>query len=369
VANIADSWKAIIERMRAFAEGHEMIPGDVDGNKNFTHGPHAYMDKGKSGAYPLMHVKPVSATFDPFGKRILFSMEIVFAEKPHEQETASEFMGDALSDTTRLAADLIATIHNSTYELFDRSIKIDSATAEAFFDADAHVLTGCLLSLTLSVPSSYSFCDVPADFNLNTGDSGGGGNYSVKYWKIFEVSGEDNVVATEPADTVTFVGAGVTITTDATTKTITFTVPTYATTAYVDETKVQKMSCQMTISSMQDSQSYFFGMNPNVAVIGSGTRKIYFREAGTITGSELYWISTGVAGSNESVPISIRLNNTTDYSIASVATTAAEKVFSNTSMSIPILSGDYIEFKIATPAWATNPTNVSIGGYFNFKRT
>ena len=39
---------------------------------------------------------------------------------------------------------------------------------------------------------------------------------------------------------------------------------------------------------------------------------------------------------------------------------SASNDFGVTGLSISLVAGDYIEFKLTTPAWATNPTTVSI---------
>ena len=65
------------------------------------------------------------------------------------------------------------------------------------------------------------------------------------------------------------------------------------------------------------------------------------------------------AGTAESFTYSLRLNNTTDYTITNSATLAAvSQQFSNGTMSIAVVAGDYVELKMACPTWATNPTLV-----------
>jgi hypothetical protein len=92
-------------------------------------------------------------------------------------------------------------------------------------------------------------------------------------------------------------------------------------------------------------------------------RKVYFRKAGVIRIAEVAWYAVGTAGSNESVSIYVRLNDTTDTLIATVGDTNAYKSFNNNALAITVASGDYIEIKMVAPTWATNPTAVSIGGY------
>lgn len=222
--SIVSSWKPIIERLRIFCEGHALIPSDANGNKPFTHGQADIIDIQQQGVYPLMHVTPLNVVFDPRTKSNLYTIEVVFAGKPYTEDDKSEYVTEVLSDTAQLCHDLISTIHNSTYELFDRAVTLEGAsTANIFIDEFSQVLSGHTMSLTLRVPNGHSFCDVPVDFNLNTGSGGSGSNFGANYLKSVAVAGQSTVVSTQPADTFTFVaGSGMTITTNALTKTITF---------------------------------------------------------------------------------------------------------------------------------------------------
>ena len=84
---------------------------------------------------------------------------------------------------------------------------------------------------------------------------------------------------------------------------------------------------------------------------------------GTITGASINFYAGSVVGTAEAISAYIRLNDTTDYLIATVATTDTVRKFTNTSMSIPITANDTIALKFVYPTWATNPTSVVVGGY------
>jgi len=113
-----------------------------------------------------------------------------------------------------------------------------------------------------------------------------------------------------------------------------------------------------------DATTYFFGTPNRVATTSSQLSKLYFRQGGIVRIAELYLLtSVANAGSNESFTAYVRLNDTTDYSIASVATTDAQRVFTNTAIDITISPGDYIEIKVVCPTWATNPTTWGASGY------
>lgn len=122
------------------------------------------------------------------------------------------------------------------------------------------------------------------------------------------------------------------------------------------------INVQALTSSPTDAQTIFFGMLPKAPVTTAATSKVFIRQAGIIRRAEIYCFS-GTAGTNEAWPMSIRLNNTTDTLIASVAAATSERVFSNTNLNIAVAAGDYIEIKCVNPTWVTNPLTTIFGGY------
>lgn len=119
---------------------------------------------------------------------------------------------------------------------------------------------------------------------------------------------------------------------------------------------------QALTSSPADATTAYFGNLPKAPITTPGVSRVYIRQAGTIKRAEIYCFS-GTAGSNEAWPLSIRLNNTTDTLIASLAVSAQERVYSNTNLNIAVVSGDYIEIKMVNPTWGTNPLTTIFGGY------
>ena len=107
-----------------------------------------------------------------------------------------------------------------------------------------------------------------------------------------------------------------------------------------------------------DSTTYFIKSASVITTQNSATR-IYIPTNGTI--SKCYLLTSCTTGTNESSTLSIRLNDTTDTTVSSAVTfNASPGSFSNTGLSISVSTGDFIEFKLVTPAWATNPTNVRL---------
>ena len=122
------------------------------------------------------------------------------------------------------------------------------------------------------------------------------------------------------------------------------------------------LNVQALTSSPTDAQTIFFGNLPKAPVTTAANSRVFIREAGTIIRAEIYCFA-GTAGTNESWSIFLRLNNTTDTLIATVAAATSERIFSNAAMSIPVVSGDYFEIKSVNPTWATNPLTCIFGGY------
>jgi len=111
-----------------------------------------------------------------------------------------------------------------------------------------------------------------------------------------------------------------------------------------------------------DSTTYLFGSalgNPPETI--TGKRIIKFPVGGIIKRCVSVMICN-VVSSNENISLYIRKNDTTDYLVDTVGNVTAAKIFDNLAMNIPIAIGDYVELKIVTPAWATNPTGVLSSG-------
>ena len=124
---------------------------------------------------------------------------------------------------------------------------------------------------------------------------------------------------------------------------------------------------QMTTFSSQnpltDASTYFFRMSASLdAGTASGTSgaRIYFPQAGTITKCYGAFLILGTLATSENVTLNIRLNNTTDTAVSStIQLTSIITSFNNAALSIAVAAGDYIEYKMVNPTWATNPSTIS----------
>ena len=102
------------------------------------------------------------------------------------------------------------------------------------------------------------------------------------------------------------------------------------------------------------NNTYYFGIPTQAGTTASAQRKILIPKTGTIKGGQIY-IRTSVGTTSENWTLSIRLNNTTNTTFATVGTTALEKIFGTTSLNISVVAGDFIEIITSTPAWVTGP--------------
>jgi hypothetical protein len=176
------SYNVLIERLRAFAEGHYLIKG-------FTHGHPSNIDIEKGLTFPWMHVYPVEV--EPRQGSRLYSFIITFADLPRDKETPAEYEREVISDCIKLAEDLLAEIQNGL-TLFGPTVELEgSPSIEVFIQEYSQTLTGVNLALTMSVPWDWSACDIPADWSV--GGSGSGGTGSGGTGVILETNGVLNV--------------------------------------------------------------------------------------------------------------------------------------------------------------------------------
>ena len=113
------------------------------------------------------------------------------------------------------------------------------------------------------------------------------------------------------------------------------------------------------------SNIYYIGGNYGVAASTIAySRRIPIPKAGTIKAVEITSYIGGVAASGQTGSFNLRLNNTTDTLITSVAGyTASVNSYTTTGLSIAVVQGDFIEIKNSTPAWSpTLPTTVGYTG-------
>jgi len=75
------SYNIVIERFKAFADGHYLI-------RRFSHGQIDVTDIVQENQYPWMHIVPVSMT--PGDGSMSYEFDVVFADLPGDKETPTE---------------------------------------------------------------------------------------------------------------------------------------------------------------------------------------------------------------------------------------------------------------------------------------
>jgi hypothetical protein len=121
-----------------------------------------------------------------------------------------------------------------------------------------------------------------------------------------------------------------------------------------------------TNGSPADSTTYYSGTSSanafSTTTSTSMSVRAYVASACTIYNVYGTIVVTGTLGSNENCTVFIRVNNTSNTTVtSSLQLTAVSNTFSNSSLSIALNAGDYITIGFSGPAWATNPTNCTMG--------
>lgn len=107
-----------------------------------------------------------------------------------------------------------------------------------------------------------------------------------------------------------------------------------------------------------DATNYYLNPITTWNVTNQVQTRVYIPKTGTIR--QCYGaFSVGSLGSAETTTINIRLNDTTNTSIATIAFNSSPQTFNNTGLSISVTAGDYIEFYLASQTYATNPNTVT----------
>lgn len=111
------------------------------------------------------------------------------------------------------------------------------------------------------------------------------------------------------------------------------------------------------VYSPADNVTNYIGNLNVTADVGSSFSRtwVYAPVTGTITGITFSLGRTGTTQSGETWPWSVRIANTTDYSVGNLSAQS----LSVTGLSIPVTRGQSISMWSANPAWVTNPTSVN----------
>lgn len=122
------------------------------------------------------------------------------------------------------------------------------------------------------------------------------------------------------------------------------------------------LQVQALTNSPADGATVYMSGVPTTPYSTVNLTVIVIPEDGILHTAEIYDYS-GTAGTAEAYSYYVRKNNAVDYLIQTKTVSASERVFSNTSLGIDVVAGDWIEIKRVQPTWATNPLTNIVGGY------
>jgi len=118
-----------------------------------------------------------------------------------------------------------------------------------------------------------------------------------------------------------------------------------------------------------DSTTYYFAQNRSFIQQTSSTvpqNRFYFTTAFTLNRVYAVFNTAGTLGTTENGTFFIRVNDTTNTNISTtVQLNVVNRTVSNNSIGLSLNAGDFIVFGFTTPAWATNPTTVSMALAFS----
>lgn len=112
-----------------------------------------------------------------------------------------------------------------------------------------------------------------------------------------------------------------------------------------------------------DATIYYVGGAANTMNTSIGLRETVVPISGFIRAAYIYTYSVTAAGTGEDWTWVIR-NTTTavDHAFTMLAAAAARRIFSSTTLNIPVTKDDLLVLKTTTPTWVTNPEGTQ--GYY-----
>jgi hypothetical protein len=127
---------------------------------------------------------------------------------------------------------------------------------------------------------------------------------------------------------------------------------------------LQMSSVEEQSHTLGDGAIYYMGEGMD-AVNSTGTvrGRLYVPKAGVVKCVFIVGNFQTGAGSNESWPMNLIVNNSTSSSIESVATSSIIRIWKNTNMNVSVAAGDYLTVKSGPVTWATNPICATGNGF------
>lgn len=114
-------------------------------------------------------------------------------------------------------------------------------------------------------------------------------------------------------------------------------------------------------NSPADGATNYMGWIASLPTTSTGYYITILPTNGTAKKGYVYDYS-GTAGTAEAYPYYLNINNVTQGIINTTAISNNLRLYNNTSMSVPVLRGDMLQFERKHPTWVTNPLTNAMGG-------
>jgi hypothetical protein len=105
---------------------------------------------------------------------------------------------------------------------------------------------------------------------------------------------------------------------------------------------------------------YYFGNQARAITTTADVSKVYIPKSGTIKKAYIT-LTSGTTGTITSITVNVRVNNTTDYLVATSTANTVFRTFNNNSLAINVSEGDYIEMKVTSVLTVAPITNIFSG--------
>ena len=150
------TYNIIIDRIRAFANGHELIAG-------FSHGQTDVKDIDKFPMYPHLHVVPENFTAAPGAKT--YNIRFLLFDLPRTQDDKPDYQREIISDLSQILEDFVNEIVQGQTLFGDDADMIDierNYQLTPFMEEHEQCVTGVDVTFGIIVPFRYSACNIPA---------------------------------------------------------------------------------------------------------------------------------------------------------------------------------------------------------------
>lgn len=152
------TYNIIIDRIRAFAEGHELIAG-------FSHGQTDVKDLDKFPLYPHLHVVPESFSSSQGAKQ--YNIRFLLFDLPRSIEDKTDYQKEVISDLSQVLEDFVNEIIQGQTLFGDDADLIDIVRdfdITPFMEEHEQCVTGVDATFGIIVPYQYSACNIPASW-------------------------------------------------------------------------------------------------------------------------------------------------------------------------------------------------------------